>query len=80
MGDSWWNGRLCQSPVWLFYSRKECRRESSDTTAPPWECQGRQKIRWFCKVYYGAERTSSKLGCNNPKIPIQNSRCSRVSF
>ena len=69
MGASWWNDRLCQSPVKVSYSRRGCRRESSGTTARPWECLGSPKVRQFCKVYYGAERTSSKPGCNNEKIP-----------
>ena len=41
------------------------------------EVQGRQKIGRFCKVHYGAERTSSKPGRNHGKIPTENFRCSR---
>ena len=69
MGTSCWNGRLCQSPDWIFYSRKGFRNKSSDSTACPWECQGRQKIWWFCKAYYGEERTSPKPTFANIKIP-----------
>ena len=62
MGASWWNSRLCESPVWVFYSRKGCRRISSHSTACPWEYQGCQKIGRFCKDHYNAERTISKPG------------------
>ena len=36
MGASWWNGRLCESPVWVIHSRKRCKRKSSGITAHPW--------------------------------------------
>ena len=44
------------------------------------QCQGRQKIRQFCKVYYGVERTSFKPGCNEEKTPTENFRCFRAPF
>ena len=60
--------------VWVHYSRKRCRRESSHTTYRPWECQGCQKTGRFYQVHYGAERTSVKPRSNHGKIPTENFR------
>ena len=46
----------------------------------PDNVQGRQKVGRFCKVHYGAERTSCKPGRNHGKIPTENFSCSRVPF
>ena len=80
MGASWWNSRLCESPVSVFYSRKGCRRISSHSTACPWEYQGCQKIGRFCKDHYNAERTISKPGHKHRKIPTENITCSMALF
>ena len=47
----------------MSYSRKGCKRESSHTTARPY-----QKIGRFCKVHYWAERTNSKPVRNREKF------------
>ena len=52
-----------------------CKRESSHTTARPY-----QKIGRFCKVHYWAERTSSKPVRNHGKVPTENCRCYEPPF
>ena len=56
MGASWWIGRLCKSPVWVFYSRKGCRKEFSDTESSepvPVNVGGAKKLDDFSKSIMG---------------------------